>query len=202
MASASNPGRFTLCHKKLRTIRPDLYDLRCIFRNRKFLKITGLTWPEYFADHIDTGDTRAAVVVSIEPNSHFEVAAYTDELDCIAILRFSSKHNYGFNIGDRLLTVNRYSRKTENVDVVRGKWDTGQYTSFHPIIAHFVCANEDQLSRKLASIPEHEWSRAFSLGLEFKERYPFIYRSGRPGYTRMSLFSCEDPPDTELNKGW
>ena len=37
------------------------------------------------AEHLEHGDSRAAIVISTDPE--LLIAAYTDELDCIAMLR-------------------------------------------------------------------------------------------------------------------
>src|SRR5262249_13829871 len=83
--SASDPGGVSVSHKKLRLLRPDLYGLRgLVHRVRSGL---GYGFPQrvYIEEQLQHGDSRAAVVVLTKP---LLVAAYTDELDCVALLRF------------------------------------------------------------------------------------------------------------------
>ncbi len=185
-ARASHPGGFPLCHQKTKLLRPDLYDIRCLYKNLVSIHI-GVTWLELFTDHLTTGDTRAAVVVNSIPGDHFEVAAYTDELDCVAILRFKD-YNYGYNVGDRMLTVNRYGYESDE-DLIPGEMDTGSYRSFTPIIANLVCSDEGYILSKMSDIRNWEWNRVYDLGLEYKQKYPNVYRDGAPGYSEYPKFS-------------
>ena len=59
------------------------------------------------AEHLEHGDSRAAIVVSTDPE--LLIAAYTDELDCVAMLRLPKEplvSKYSLLRGSRLLTVN------------------------------------------------------------------------------------------------
>jgi hypothetical protein len=59
---------------------------------------------ESVATHLDRGDARAALVAAITPD--VLVAAYTDELDCVAMLRFPQElvDIYDLEVGTRLIT--------------------------------------------------------------------------------------------------
>src|SRR5262249_51250149 len=63
----------------------------------------------YIEEQLQHGDSRAAIVVCTAP---LLVAAYSDELDCIAMLRFPNTfaEEYKLWVGSRLLTVNTYGR--------------------------------------------------------------------------------------------
>ncbi|HEU5117799.1 MAG TPA: hypothetical protein VFT74_14325, partial [Isosphaeraceae bacterium] len=103
-STASDPGGLTISDEKLRVLKPELYGF---FRN---LSIRfGLDWDQlgYLREHLQNGDARAAVVVSVDP---LRVAAYTDELDAVALLEFPPEfvEDYGLRVGSRLLTVNGY----------------------------------------------------------------------------------------------
>src|SRR5581483_10306990 len=82
LAFASDPAGLSLSDAKLRRLRPELYGWRRWVREK-----TGWAFPQrdYLAGHLLRGDARAAVVVSSEP---LLVAAYSDELDAVAVLRF------------------------------------------------------------------------------------------------------------------
>ena len=61
------------------------------------------------AEHLEHGDSRAAIVVSTYPA--LLIAAYTDELACVAMLRLPKEplvSKYSLLRGSRLLTVNTY----------------------------------------------------------------------------------------------
>jgi len=83
--SASDAGQITLSHDKLRVLRPDLYGLRGLWKS--ILSVLRVGWPQriYIEEQLQNGDSRAAVVVATFP---LLIAAYTDELDCVAMLRF------------------------------------------------------------------------------------------------------------------
>ena len=104
---ATDPGQIRLSRKKLRVLRPDLYGLHGLWQ--LVLAYFRLGWPQrtYIEEQLHCGDSRAAVVISTSP---LLIAAYTDELDCIAMLRFPSEFvdQYHLSKGTRLLTVNCY----------------------------------------------------------------------------------------------
>src|SRR5688500_4027368 len=119
-AKASDPGRLRLSASKMRILRPDLYGLRGVWR-----AVQG-TMGKKLEDEIGCttrllieGDSRAAVVVSLHP---LLVAAYTDEMDCIAMLRFPASFipAYSLEVGSRLLTVNSYGYRPLTRDLIAG----------------------------------------------------------------------------------
>ena len=62
-------------------------------------------------------------MISIEPK--ILIAAYTDELDCVAMLEFPKEplREYSLSVGSRLLTVNVYERKNKtDSDLIRGMY--------------------------------------------------------------------------------
>ncbi|WP_243158033.1 hypothetical protein [Aminipila terrae] len=95
---ASDPVNITLSHKKLKMLQPDLYGVIGLFR-RKVRAI--------IEEHIFYGDSQPAIVLSIQP---LLIAAYSDELDCIAMLNYPQEYVKEFNIEEkmRLLTINTY----------------------------------------------------------------------------------------------
>ena len=79
---ASDPGEFSLDRKEFR-------------RLEGYTGIVGLFWKwkgrefeEILTEHLSFGDSRAAVVVSENP---LLVAAYSDEIDGVAMLKFSKQ---------------------------------------------------------------------------------------------------------------
>ncbi|MGY8642263.1 MAG: hypothetical protein ACKVJU_14370 [Verrucomicrobiales bacterium] len=85
------------------------------------------------------------------------IAAYTDDLDCVAMLRFQDSLNlvdhFGLRKGSQLLTVNYYSRSSEvDQDLFPGPLDSGSWTGFEPIIADFLTTDLDQLANRKGTI--------------------------------------------------
>jgi hypothetical protein len=103
---ASDPGRISLSHDKLQKFLPELYGVRGLI-GRIRARFGGFPVLVYLEEQLQHGDSRAAVVVATDP---LLVAAYTDELDCVALLRFSEDlvDEYSLKVGTRLLTVNTY----------------------------------------------------------------------------------------------
>lgn len=183
---ASDPGRFQLSESKLRRLQPELFVtergfFRWLLRRRRDPGV--LEYCESLASHLQTGDSRAAVVVSVAP---LVVAAYTDELDCVALLRFPERlvEEFGLRVGSRLLTVNMYtpaSSEGRSNDLVPGPRDTKQYSNYMPLIAEFLVINLDRVEHRKEAIREDEWQRAEEMGKEMLGR-GFLPRDGRPLY--------------------
>jgi hypothetical protein len=183
--AASDPGDLTISHAKLRVLRPDLYGLRGL--HHRLRELTGLTWPQrtYLAKHLQNGDSRAALVVSTNP---LRVAAYTDELDCVAILMFPDEFvkEYALRDGSRLLTINTYNRGREyDHDLVLGPAHKGNWTGFHPIIAEFVSDDLERINNRKKAIADDEWQRAYRMGKAYLREWPANARDGRPVFAGL-----------------
>lgn len=177
---ASDPGEIVLSHRKLRVLRPDLYGLRGAWQS--LLARLGVGFPQrvYVAEQLQAGDSRAAVVVSTDP---LLIAAYTDELDCVAMLRFPQDfvHQYGLSDGTRLLTVNCYGDEPgTQPDLIPGPDDAEQWTGFHPVIAEFVTDDLARVEARKSEIEEAEWQKAHTMGKTYLRLRPGVARDGRP----------------------
>ena len=177
---ATDPGQISLSHNKLRVLRPDLYGIGGIWKS--VLAFLRVDWPErtYVQEQLQCGDSRAAVVVSITP---LLIAAYTDELDCVAILHFSDEfvYEYRLSIGTRLVTVNCYGASQEyDSDLILGPKSRQKWTGFHPLIADFLTDDIDRVIARKKGISEDEWQRAESMGTECIKLHPGVARDGRP----------------------
>ena len=173
---ASDPGGVRLSDDKLRRLHPELYGLRAFFDKR--LKEER----EVIAEHMRLGDSRAAVVMSAYP---LLVAAYSDDLDCAALLMFDSRlsDDYGLDVGSRLLTVNTYAHDPALApDLWRGPAASSPWTNFMPVIAEFVSDDGDRIEQRKARITPQEWRRAWECGEEYRRRNPRRARDGRPMY--------------------
>ena len=181
-SKASDPGQIRLSPSKMRILRPDLYGIRGTWRavqekmGKKFEDEIG-----YITRLLLKGDSRAAVVVSLHP---LLVAAYTDEMDCIAMLRFPASFipAYSLEVGSRLLTVNFYGDRPLTRDLIAGPRNTGNWGWFHPAIADFLSDDLDRIQRRKSQINEKEWERCSAMGNEYLRLKPKMARDGRPGH--------------------
>lgn len=177
---ASNPGEFQLSQKLLSRLRPDLYGIRGYFKNKRDYKKSGLTIIDAIEQQLKFGDCRAAIVINTSPCL---IAAYTDELDCVAILHLPKKlaKKYRFKQTDRLLTVNSYNNK-DHPDLKQGPNATGRYTGFNPIIVNLVCEDTEAIKLRESTITSQEWLRTMNLGREYRNHYPAINRPAIPSF--------------------
>lgn len=191
-SQAGNPARLRVSPARLRRWRPDLFGVR---RLRWML----IRW--YFGDshprfspkrfieeQLWHGDARAAVVVSVDP---LRVAAYSDEIDCVAMLALPARVQAEMNLapGARLITVNthRAGWSPHRSDLIPGMYQTGRYTGFYPILADLVTDDRERLDALRQSIPESEWRRAEQLGCEYLAARPQEYRNGLPAKSEFTV---------------
>jgi hypothetical protein len=183
---ASDSIRVGVCEAKLRKLQPELYEAHGLPAGFRWgaRELGPVQVVQLIAEHLSFGDSRAAVVVQESP---LIVAAYTDELDCVALLGFPDwvRQDYGLCIGSRLLTINTYGRgKSISPDLVPSPASLGRWTAFYPIIAEFVSDDLDLIDRRKQSIGSEEWERTWSLGqAKLREPTPKI-RDGRPLWSR------------------
>src|SRR5215217_7681664 len=184
---ASHPGGLRVSQAKLRALHPELDSgvawLRFITKVPIYSKRS--FWRARIPEHLLYGDSRAAVVVSTEP---LLVAAYTDELDCIALLKFpdSFVSEYDLGVGSRLLTVNTYFYPDEPHadDLEIGPNAYGRYVNFSPFIADFLTDDVETVEQRKAEISEYEWRKTAELGNRYLDDRIAPPRDGRP------LLSC------------
>ena len=188
---ASTPAEVWLSPAKLKKLMPEFYSLgsKWIWRRRRSY------WLTYFEGHLYYGDSRAAVVVSTSP---LLVAAYTDEIDCIALLRFDDSlvSKYGLEIGSRLITVNRYydiDGSGYESDLIPGPATTGRYGNFMPFIADFLTDDVERLDKLKTEISEDEWLRTESLGQKYLAEDFARPRDGRPCWSEQPAVKSDAP---------
>ena len=119
-------------------------------------------------EHMIYGDSRAAVVMATKP--HLLVAVYTDELDCVRVMRFHNRYikRYGLKVGSPLLTVNTYMQgDTLAPDLTPGPLSTGRFVEFNPIIADFITDDYERVAERKHGISQQEWDRAYTMGVTF-----------------------------------
>lgn len=163
--AASNPGCARLSDAKLREIEPSLFEPRT-FKCGPLCEVDhpAAEMRERIAEHLELGDSRAAVVVSTRP---LVVAAYSDDLDAAALLWFPPTFvsKYQLAVGSRLLTVNTYGDVRGDggvpfyaVDLVPGP-QRRAWSNFSPLIADFLSDDLDRIEARKRSIDEAEWQR-------------------------------------------
>ena len=191
-AVASFPAGVRLSHAKLRKLQPELYSplAKWIYRRRT------AEWLTLIKEHLLYGDSRAAVVVSTSP---LIVAAYTDEIDCVALLRFDDSFvsEYALEIGSRLITANLYDYLAEpgyESDLIPGPATSERYGNFTPLIADFLTDDVERLAERKAEITADEWLRTETLGQTYLTENFARPRDGRPCWCFQPAAKSEAPP--------
>lgn len=178
LASASHAGRFKFSQERFRSLYPEYF--RFFGRKSPSDDRTLDECYESLQDHLQRGDTRAAVVVSTDP---ILVAAFTDELDCIAMLQFPHrpKATGRLEVGSRLLTSNMYHNKLNIASDLRpGERDTQRFQNFHPVIADFFADDHFSVLQRKEAIAEDEWECAMEMGQKYRKERPDYIRDGCP----------------------
>ena len=180
---ASDPVSVTVSIQKLRRLQPELFGWRGLIT--VFHWGLRIMWPaafrEMLSEHMQTGDSRAAIVCGIQPD--LLVAAYTDEQDAVVILRFPNYlvNEYNLRLGSRLLTVNTYARGIKMVgDISPGPASIGRYTNYYPIIAEFLSDDMDTIEMRKRGIREAEWKRCADFANAKLSSSHHKPRDGRP----------------------
>jgi hypothetical protein len=179
---ASDPGRIDISHIKMSQFHPELYQQGDLNSPSKYSATEQRFWNTHHAEHLLCGDSRAAMVASIEP---LLVAAYTDELDCIAMLRFPDDlvREYELNIYQKLLTVNLYRYGQTVADLENGPASYHRYGNFTPFIAEFLSDDRMQIEHRKTQILEAEWRRTQRLARIYIAKHGETrVRDGRPMY--------------------
>lgn len=194
---ASDPGRVPLSAQKLARLHPERLVPAGKGQPGYRFPSPFHPWIKGFARRLWDGDSRAAIVMSVEP---LLVAAYTDELDCVAMLRFPQElaDEHGLSPGARLLTVNGYMRgDTLTPDLVEGPAHHGRYRNFIPLIAEFLSEDGPRIEFRKQEITEAEWQRTRELGEAYLKRPEVRVRDGRPLYSWFPAMLSAGLPEAE-----
>lgn len=168
---ASDPGGLRLSKKKVDVFRGGI----------GFLERQAIAPDQLLNEHLTSGDSRAAIVMQTSPD--VLVAAYTDELDCVAMLQFPQfvKMFRPLDVGDHLLTVNTYtSGLMPASDLIQGPGSHRRYSNFHPLIAEFLSDDLDRIERRKQEIQPGEWERTYLLAVEYAGIQGWRFRDGNP----------------------
>ncbi|MES2322034.1 MAG: hypothetical protein V4633_07220 [Pseudomonadota bacterium] len=174
---ASNPGGLAISIDRLLILQPDIADPHFWQGDQEKCQAYLGAMEEQLRD----GDARSAVVIDADTGL---VAAYTDELDCVVMLRFNPgmAAQFGWRPGTRLISCNSYTPASEGIapDLTPGPSDTGRYGNVWPLIADLLTEDSAGLAAIKARIGEPEWQRTFELGRLWRRARPGPARDGRP----------------------
>ena len=168
---ASDSGRFSLDEAKLRGMFPDF------------------AWTTdqiaYLNEHLDRGDSRAAIVASVKP---LVVSAYSDELDAVILVQFPDAlvDKYSLGVGDPLIASWIYpSLRQPPSDIVQGPNNLKRYNNGAPLVADFFSNSVDKIKQRKLGVSKDEWARVLALTPDAVKRADGKYRSGFPLDTRL-----------------
>ena len=177
---ASDPARLTLSPRRYRRLR-GLGGLAW----ELFYRALGTRYRDLVSEHIECGDSRAALVVSTAP---LFVAAYTDELDCVVMLRYPRwlVREHRLEVGSRLLAVITYPHD-ENLarDLDLGPDHHGQFLNAHPQIGEFLSDDVERMEARKREIDEAEWQRCAELAAAYRQTHGDRARDGAIFFTAL-----------------
>lgn len=152
------------------------------FRNKINTKVSEKFYSDMCIDNVTRalfyGDTQPALVVSVSP---LTVAAYSDEIDGVLMLRFPDDfvEKYGLYPGMRLTTSNVYFRCEQFPDdIIVGEHFCRRYNDFLPIVQLFIGKGDEKIKAKTALFGEDVWSRVSEKAAQYAYERPDTYRDG------------------------
>ena len=199
---ASDPAGIQLADAKLADLCPSLYctsikgAFRCLFYN-------GWSLRYYLRDMLIHGDSRAAVVVSVDP---LLIACYSDDLDGVCLLAFNQQYvsTYNLRVGSRLLTVlNAFAgvgpvdKSSRARDLVQGEMASPNYFNFWPLVAEFLSDDLAAIDFRKSRIAEEEYLRCHAMGECHLKKFGGKARSGQPDSSMRPMPWSETYPFTE-----
>jgi len=165
----------TLSDERLERLQSKLFDMA-----RWASQADRDSWIDAIRETLARGASRAAVVVDAAESI---VACYTDELDCVVLLRFDAGFGlvHGWQNGTRLLCVNSYVAREQGIapDLVPGPGDTGRWGNVWPLIADLLTDDHAGLAARKRAIVAAEWDRTGQLG-RARLASAGVPRDGRP----------------------
>ncbi len=124
------------------------------------------------------GDTQPALVVSVDP---LLVAAYSDEMDAVIMLRFPTEFVdiYNLSVGTRLTTSNIYYTELQFAkDIFVGEDYLHNYVDFIPFVQLFIGKHDDKIAAKVKLFSEDVWSKVEGMADDYLRNHPGLYRDG------------------------
>lgn len=170
-SKAENQGKVKFSYKKYYSFRNKI---NTKFSERFFsdMQIESVTRALFY------GDTQPAVVVSTDP---LLIAAYSDEMDAVVVLRFDSEFVQQYNLvpGERLTTSNVYFTGAEFArDIFIGEHYCNRYVDFVPIVQLFLGKKDDKIRAKTELFNEDVWSIVTDKANDYIKLHPDLSRDG------------------------
>lgn len=152
------------------------------FRNRINTKFSGRFYSDMQIENVMRvllyGDTQPAVVVSTEP---LLVAAYSDEMDAVVMLRFPSDFAAKYELvpGTCLTTSNFYFGGDRVAsDIFVGERYLRRWVDFMPVVQLFLGKGDDKIRAKTGLFGEEVWSHVAEKAEEYLCEHPELCRDG------------------------
>ena len=133
---------------------------------------------DFVARALCYGDTQPALVTSLSP---LTIAAYSDEMDGVLMLRFPDEFVDQFNLypGMRLTTSNVYFRHEEfPADILVGENFSRNYNDFLPIVQLFLGKNDQKIKAKTELFDEDVWKHFEACATLYSQKHPDLFRDG------------------------
>ena len=144
--------------------------------------------PDKLDNYLKNGDSQAAVV--LQTYNTLIVAAYSSELDSVALLQFpvSIAKQYDLAVGDRLLTINSYHQgKKRAVDLQQGADSTTRYHNFYPLIADFLSEDDAAIESIKRQIKDSDWEKVLKMGHTKMMQKGVVPRNGSPYASHIGI---------------
>jgi hypothetical protein len=179
---ATLPGGVGLSHRKAAVLHPEYFDQKGLQILAVWKTLAAPIESEKLEQWLRHGDCNPAIVCSLDP---LLVSAYSEDLDCVAMLLFDSRVRAAFSPSpnQRLLSVNVYFTSGDARDLSRGPLAYPNWANFQPLIADFLTEDLERVQANKDEIPEHQWLRAEFLTDDYLSKGCFWVRDGRPLYS-------------------
>jgi hypothetical protein len=182
---ATNAGYLSLSVAKFRAFKYEICGLNPI----NWLILSPAHHAERLKEHLWYADANPAIVMTTTPQ--LLVAAYSVDIDAVAILRFDNRliKQYQLQPGTRLISINSYYRPYEaahNVakDLTAGPNYSG-WANFHPVIANFVSDDKKRIEELKQAVRSDLWARTQDMGMKYLRQFPGRSRNGNPLLSRI-----------------
>lgn len=189
---AEIPGELSLSMEKLKSFHPSFFGIAKLLRRLLRSDSGDEKRLQILREHLYYGQIEPAVIISTYPT--LIIAAYSSDIDCILLLRFSSSlvKKYSLLEGMRLLSLNTYG-EGKHADVIHGLSSSHDWNSFWPVISDFISDETEKIELLKKKIPEEDWAKVSELGTNQLQEEYIKYRHGDP------LFSCIPSVKLHLN---
>ncbi|MCL2884997.1 MAG: hypothetical protein FWF49_05895 [Oscillospiraceae bacterium] len=148
---AENSGNLKISKRMLRAACPDMF-------GTFGMKIGCRILYKRMCEFMMLGDAQPAIVWSLSP---FLIAAYSDEMDAVVMVRFNSElaKKYGIVKGQHMISINVYLDGKRygwdiSEDIKIGSGYLGRWIGFHPHIGDLLSDNTEIIEKHKKNIPE------------------------------------------------